>query len=176
MLQTTYKLVHGKDVKYIYSTSIVHAVFSNQPMKFCTRIPLYTRTEKLVTTQQLPFFFSSPAAPGPLGLPSFDVLPNLEITEQHPSAGCPVPSFPPPLLALREILFEVVPVLSKNTVSKQEMSKTKGGGGRRGRLSQGVPQQSSFRDLCGQGGVQIGNTKVFFRQVKRTASERASRM
>ena len=57
-------------------------------------------------------------------------------------------------------------MLSKNTVSKQEMSKTKGGGGgRRGRLSQGS-QQASFRDLCGQGGVQIGNTKVFFRQVR----------
>lgn len=62
-------------------------------------------------------------------------------------------------------------MLSKNTVSKQEMSssKTKDAAGARlgGRLSQagGMSHQSSFRDLCGQGGVQIGNTKVFFRQV-----------
>lgn len=66
----------------------------------------------------------------------------------------------------REILLEVVPMLSKNSVSKKDLTKSKNTPGVRlaGKLS-GVAQQASFRDLCGQGGVQIGNTKVFFRQV-----------
>ncbi|CAN0317422.1 unnamed protein product, partial [Ectocarpus fasciculatus] len=74
----------------------------------------------------------------------------------------------------REILFEVVPMLSKNSVSKKDMTKSKNTPGVRlaGRLS-GVAQQASFRDLCGQGGVQIGNTKVFFRQIGFNRAEKA---
>ena len=64
----------------------------------------------------------------------------------------------------REIIFEVVPLLSKDTVSKQEITRSSRPT-RRGLQGHGVASQSSFRDLCGMGGVQLGKTKVFFRQV-----------
>lgn len=65
----------------------------------------------------------------------------------------------------REIMFEVVPLLSRDAVCKQEITsstKTKG----RGLQGQGLSSQASFRGLCGMGGMQIGKTKVFFRQVR----------
>ncbi|CAM9373494.1 unnamed protein product [Pylaiella littoralis] len=74
----------------------------------------------------------------------------------------------------REVLMEVVPVLTKNAVSKQELARSKSKeGARPGRLFQGLSNQSKFRDLCGQGGVQIGNTKVFFRQMAFNRAEKA---
>ena len=66
------------------------------------------------------------------------------------------------LAVCREIIFEVVPLLSNHSVTKKDMQGAKFAS-RRGSLS----SQASFRDLCGNGGVQLGKTKVFFRQVRR---------
>lgn len=63
-----------------------------------------------------------------------------------------------------EIVFEVVPLLSNNTVTRGEMESCRVKP-RRGMPASPLSQSSSFRDLCGMSGVQIGKTKVFFRQV-----------
>lgn len=64
----------------------------------------------------------------------------------------------------REIIFEVVPLLSNNMVSRTDMGDAKRML-RTTRKALLLSSQNSFRDLCGTGGVQLGNTKVFFRQV-----------
>lgn len=79
-----------------------------------------------------------------------------------------VPSVSPNLdkFLFREIIFEVVPLLSNNIVSRRDMGDAKRML-RTTRKATLLSSQNSFRDLCGTGGVQLGNTKVFFRQVSR---------
>lgn len=70
-----------------------------------------------------------------------------------------------------EIVFEVVPLLSNNTVTRGEMESCRVKP-RRGMPASPLSQSSSFRDLCGMSGVQIGKTKVFFRQMAFNRAEK----